>query len=86
MHSAGGYQGSRKAHPAGNKKRVTKLKSEYVGRGVNYFLELLGHHYNNINKDHQQCPPSPAVNSGTTNLYPGQGTTPAYKQCNERKS
>ena len=52
MHSAGGHQGSHKAHPAGNQKLVTKLKSKFGGRGINYFLELLGHYdINNINKD-----------------------------------
>ena len=49
-------QGSRKAHQAGNQKHVTKLKSEYEV-GLNYFLELTGHHgTNNTYKDHQQCP------------------------------
>ena len=41
LHSAGGHQGSRKAHQADNQKKTcNKLKGEYGGMGLNYFLKL----------------------------------------------
>ena len=40
LHSAGGHQGSRKAHQADNQKTCNKLKGEYGDRGLNCFLKL----------------------------------------------
>ena len=38
------------------------------------------------NKDRQQCPLSLVVKSRTANLFPGQGTKPADKECNIKEN